>query len=181
MNRRAFITLVGGAAAAWPLAALGKTQRIALVLPSQPLSVIAETNDEPLWQAFFEELRRLGYIGGQSLLIERYSGEGRGSPDLARDVVSRNPDVIIAIGNGVVLDFKAVTTTIPIVGVFAFRLRLELCRAWRGRAAISPGPLWMLGKSSGVSVFNCCGRWCRRRPDWRTSKREHCESSLDPW
>ena len=88
MNRRAFITLVGGAAAAWPLAALGKTQRIALVLPSQPLSVIAETNDEPLWQAFFKELRRLGYIEGQSLPIERYSGEGREPPDLARDVMN---------------------------------------------------------------------------------------------
>ena len=57
---------------------------------------------------------------GRSLLIERYSGEGRARryPDLAQDVVSRNPDVIIAITNEVVLDFKATTTTIPIVGVF---------------------------------------------------------------
>jgi len=152
MNRRAFITLVGGAAAAWPLAALGKTQRVALVLPSQPLSVIAETNDEPLWQAFFEELRRLGYIGGQSLLIERYSGEGRGSPDLARDVVSRNPDVIIAIGNGVVLDFKAVTTTIPIVGVFAFPIE----------AGIVPSLARPGGNITGAAVDVGKEQWSKR-------------------
>src|SRR5262249_17227503 len=39
---------------------------------------------------------------------------------LARDVVSRNPDVIISITTNLTLDFKAATTTIPIVGVFAF-------------------------------------------------------------
>jgi putative ABC transport system substrate-binding protein len=55
------------------------------------------------------------------LLIERYSGEGRAThyPDLARDVVARNPDLIIATGNNLVLDFKAATTTIPIIGAFA--------------------------------------------------------------
>jgi putative ABC transport system substrate-binding protein len=68
----------------------------------------------------FNELRRLGYVEGQSLLIERYSGEGRAShyADLARDVVSRNPDVIISCSNEITLDFKAATTTIPIVSVF---------------------------------------------------------------
>jgi putative ABC transport system substrate-binding protein len=54
-------------------------------------------------------------------LIERYSGEGRAAhyPDLARDVVRRNPDLILAITLGVTLDFKAATTTIPIVGAFS--------------------------------------------------------------
>jgi putative tryptophan/tyrosine transport system substrate-binding protein len=47
-----------------------------------------------------KELHRLGYIEGQNLLIERYSGEGRALryPELAGDVVRRNPDLIIATG-----------------------------------------------------------------------------------
>jgi ABC-type uncharacterized transport system substrate-binding protein len=53
-------------------------------------------------------------------LFERYSGEGRAAhyPDLARDVVSRNPDLIIAITNETILDLNRATTTIPIVGVY---------------------------------------------------------------
>jgi putative ABC transport system substrate-binding protein len=118
MRRRDFITLAGSVVAAWPLTAFGKVQRIAIVLPSQPVTTIAETNDEPLWHAVFSELRRLGYIEGQNLLIERYSGGERGSPNLTRDVVSRNPDLIIPVSTNLTLKFKAATTSIPIVGVF---------------------------------------------------------------
>ena len=77
-------------------------------------------NGDPFFQGLFSEFRRLGYVEGDNLLIERYSGEGRAAqyPDLARDVVSRHPDLIIAITNNLVLDFKAATTAIPIVGVF---------------------------------------------------------------
>jgi putative tryptophan/tyrosine transport system substrate-binding protein len=119
MRRREFITLVGGAVAAWPLAALGKAQRIAIVAPAIPVSKMTETGGYPLFSELFNELRRLGYVEGQSLLIERYSGEGRAAHfrDLAQDVVSRNPDVIFAFTNDLVLDFKATTTTIPIVGL----------------------------------------------------------------
>jgi putative ABC transport system substrate-binding protein len=71
--------------------------------------------------AIFEELTRLGYVEGRNLLIERYSGEGRAAhyPDLARQIVSRNPDLIIAFNSQFVLDVKAATSTIPIVGIFA--------------------------------------------------------------
>jgi ABC transporter substrate binding protein len=71
--------------------------------------------------AIFEELIRLGYVEGRNLLIERYSGEGRAAhyPELVRAVVSSNPDLVIAVSNDLVLDFKAATTTIPIVGAFA--------------------------------------------------------------
>jgi putative ABC transport system substrate-binding protein len=64
----------------------------------------------------------LGYVEGQNLLIERYSGEGQAShyPDLVREVVNRNPDVIMAIANDLVLELKTMTTTIPIVGLFAY-------------------------------------------------------------
>jgi putative tryptophan/tyrosine transport system substrate-binding protein len=75
--RREFISLAGGAVAAWPLIAFGKAQRIAIVAPAVPVTVMSETADDPLFSALFKELRRLGYVEGQSLLVERYSGGGR--------------------------------------------------------------------------------------------------------
>jgi putative ABC transport system substrate-binding protein len=94
-------------------------------MPVTEMNDRAESNRGP-YRAFFGELRRLGYVEGQNLLIERYSGEGRAVeggapyyPGLARDVVRRNPDLIFAIGNQMVLDFKVETTTIAIVGTAA--------------------------------------------------------------
>jgi putative ABC transport system substrate-binding protein len=79
----------------------------------------ASINDKGmrLWQAFFEELRRLGDVEGQNLAVERYSGKGRPErfADLAREVVSRNPDLIVAIGPLITLAVSAATSTVPIV------------------------------------------------------------------
>jgi putative ABC transport system substrate-binding protein len=97
----------------------GKVYRIAFAHPTVP---VADQNQAGkgsfVIPAIFEELIRLGYVEGKNLLIERYSGEGRAAryPDLARQIVSRNPDVIIAISSFLVLDVKAATSTIPIVG-----------------------------------------------------------------
>jgi putative tryptophan/tyrosine transport system substrate-binding protein len=98
----------------------GKVYRIAIVHPSYPVASLTETSFSPGIRAIFTELRRLGYIEGKNLVIERYSGEGRAAhyPDLAREVVAHNPDLITTIGDDLVLDFKATTTIIPIVGVF---------------------------------------------------------------
>jgi putative ABC transport system substrate-binding protein len=95
----------------------GKIYRMALVEPVLPIAQQTESAN-PGYRGFFEELRRLNYFEGQNLLIERFSGEGRAEhfPELARDVVNRNPDLILAIGFRLVLDFKAATATIPIVG-----------------------------------------------------------------
>jgi len=78
--------------------------------------------------AIFEELTRLGYVEGGNLLIERYSGEGRTArnPDLARKIVSRNPDLIVAFGSFFVLDVKAATNSIPIVGIFRAPIELGI-------------------------------------------------------
>jgi putative ABC transport system substrate-binding protein len=93
-----------------------KQHRIAIVVSTGPAASI---NDKGIraWQAFFAELRRLGDIEGQNLTVERYSGEGRPERlrDLARDVVSRSPDVIVAIGPLVTLAVSGMTDTIPIV------------------------------------------------------------------
>jgi ABC transporter substrate binding protein len=98
-----------------------KAHRIAIVHPSHPVVQLTEANGSPLMKKIFRELRRLGYVEGENLLIERYSGEGRAAHylDLARQVVVRNPDLIIVFSTNLTLDFKAATTTIPIVGVFA--------------------------------------------------------------
>ena len=92
----------------------------------------------------FEELTRLGYVEGRNLLIERYSGEGRAAhyPELAREIVSRNPDLIIAFSPFLVLDLKAVTSTIPIVGIFASPVEFDIVPS-----LARPG-----GNITGVSV-----------------------------
>ena len=64
----------------------------------------------------------MGDVEGQNLTVERYSGEGRpeGFADLAREVVSRNPDVIVAIGGPITLAVDAATSTISIVASGTF-------------------------------------------------------------
>jgi putative ABC transport system substrate-binding protein len=98
-----------------------KNHHIAIVHSSHPIAALSEESFSPGISAIFTELRRLGYVEGKNLLIDRYSGEGRATsyPDLARDVVASHPDLIIAIGHSVVLDFKATETRIPIIGVSA--------------------------------------------------------------
>src|SRR6476661_2612571 len=99
----------------------GKVYRIAFAHPTVP---VADQNQASKGSVaippVFEELTRLGYVEGRNLLIERYSGEGRAAhyPDLARQIVSRNPDLIIGFSTFMVLDLKAATSTIPIVGIF---------------------------------------------------------------
>jgi putative ABC transport system substrate-binding protein len=122
MRRRNFIFGLMAAATVGNARAEQKAQRIAFAFPSIPVSIMTETSGDPLFKGLFNELRHLGYVEGQNLLIERYSGEGRAVhfPDLAQNVVRRNPELIVVIGsNNLVLDFKAATTTIPIVGAMA--------------------------------------------------------------
>jgi putative tryptophan/tyrosine transport system substrate-binding protein len=97
--------------------------RIAIVIPAGPVAFISEISSDSLsrrlYQPFFAELRRLGEVEGQNLTVERYSGEGRpeGYADLARSVVSRNPDVIVAVGTAIALAVHAATGTIPTVWI----------------------------------------------------------------
>ena len=80
--------------------------------------MLSETGGLPIFRALFQELRRLGYVEGQNLVVERYSGEGRTEyyAELARNVVRRKPDLIFAVSARLVQHFKAATTTIPVVG-----------------------------------------------------------------
>jgi putative tryptophan/tyrosine transport system substrate-binding protein len=93
-----------------------KQHRIAIVRPAGPVTLISATGIST-YQAFFAELQRLGDVEGQNLTVERYSGEGRpeGFADLGREVVNRNPDVIVAITPPIAQAVRAATDTIPIV------------------------------------------------------------------
>jgi putative ABC transport system substrate-binding protein len=108
---------------------IGKVYRIAFAHPTVPVADQNQASKGSLTiPAIFEELIRLGYVEGRNLLIERYSGEGRAThyPDLARQIVSRNPDLIIAMNSFFVLDVKAATSTIPVVGIFGSPVELGI-------------------------------------------------------
>src|SRR5215813_13070873 len=127
MRRRDFITTLAGTAIAWPVEVRGqqtslKVRRIAVVHPSAQLGDISETGDNPGYRAFFQELRRLGYIEGQNLVVERYTADGGGQKryaEIAPHIVQTNPDLICATTNLLVLSLKAVTDTIPILGIMS--------------------------------------------------------------
>ena len=122
MRRREFMVVLV-ATAVWPLAGqtqqAGKAYRIALVHPLRPVADMSETGSHPFFRALFGQLRQLGYVEGQNLTVERYSGQGRSEryAELARNVVRSNPDLIFTISSQVARHFKAATATIPVVGI----------------------------------------------------------------
>ena len=79
MRRRDFISLLGGAAVAWPLAAAAQqstnSKRLAIFSPSEPGADLHEHSENKYWRALFAELRRLGQIEGKNLKVERYGRE----------------------------------------------------------------------------------------------------------
>ena len=157
MQRREFITLLGGAAA-WPLAARAQqpaTQpRIAMFHPAIPPALLTETGGGSAWRAFFGELRRLGYVEGQNLIIERYSAEGHHEryADVAREIVTRNPDLIVTGTNPVVTAFKAATSTIPIVAFM-----LDPLQSGAGDQPARPG-----GNLTGITLDAGIEIWGKR-------------------
>jgi putative tryptophan/tyrosine transport system substrate-binding protein len=132
MKRRELIKLLGGAVVAWPLPVRAQqpaTQgRIAIFHPAIPTTLLTETGGGSAWRAFFAELRRLGYVEGENLIIERYSAEGHHEryADLAREIVTRNPDVIVTGTNPVVIAFMTATNKIPVVAFMLDPLKAGL-------------------------------------------------------
>jgi putative ABC transport system substrate-binding protein len=119
MRRREFTA--GLLLAAMPRSARAQQRavkhRIAIFHPAIPVSLLTETGGGSAWRAFFPELRRLGYVEGENLTIERYSADGHHEryADMAREIVTSRPDLIVTGTNPVVVAFKAATGTIPIV------------------------------------------------------------------
>jgi putative tryptophan/tyrosine transport system substrate-binding protein len=115
MQRREFITLLGGAVVVWPLAAraqqAGKTYRIGILETTSP--ALNARNLAALRQG----LQELGYVEGQNLIIEYRSANGRIErfPELAAELVRLKVDVIVTRGTPAVQAAKNATATIPVV------------------------------------------------------------------
>ena len=114
MRRREFMTLVGGAAASWPFGAraqeAGRTYRLGCLFPTP--------RDAPVNIAFFDELRRSGFIEGQNLTIDWREFGPRPDliPEFATELVKAQVDVIVAVGDTAIRAVQRATATIPILG-----------------------------------------------------------------
>ena len=117
-TRRQFITLLGSAAAVWPLAARGQqrdqARRVGFLLAAVPA---AQMDWDDLGRGFTQGMRELGYVEGKDFVVELRSAEGQYErlTDLAAELVQLKVDVIVAGSPLAVRPAQQATTTIPIV------------------------------------------------------------------
>jgi len=110
MRRRQFITLLGGAAASWPLAASAQQpERMRLIGMLSAVNV-------PEMKAFEQELAKRGWSEGRNIHIEhRYAPAAAQLQTFAKELVAMQPDVIFAMSRPATAALKQETATIPIV------------------------------------------------------------------
>jgi putative tryptophan/tyrosine transport system substrate-binding protein len=144
VKRREFMVLLGGATAAWPLGAHAqvpkKIARIGYIGGGG--GSMAVRMDAALRQGLSE----LGYVDGQTIVVEFRSAEGRSEriPELVSELIGLNVDVLVAASSPVALAAKKATASIPIVMVATDPIGLGLVAS-----LARPG-----GNVTGLSYFN---------------------------
>jgi putative tryptophan/tyrosine transport system substrate-binding protein len=115
MRRREFITLLGGAAVAWPRAARAQQRRKLFRIGY--LGISSPSLEPHYVEAFRQKLRELGHVDGEGIAIEYRWAEGQDSrlPKLAGELVRLKPDVIVTTGTPGTLAAIQATKTVPIV------------------------------------------------------------------
>jgi putative ABC transport system substrate-binding protein len=143
MKRRHFISLLGGAAATWPLAAraqAGKIPRVGYIRAGTP-------NNDQVREEFVRGMRDLGYVEGRNITYEfRYYGDDVESiPSLINDLLRAKVDVIVAGGAPAIRAAQTATQNIPIVmGAVSDPLSIGLIAG-----LASPG-----GNTTGLSILS---------------------------
>ena len=172
MKRRTFITLLGSAAAAWPLVARAQQQPVRpLIGVLSPLSAASAARNIA---GLRSGLRDLGYLEGRNVTLALRYGDG--APDrmvpLAQDLVGLKPDVLMAGSMSGALAAQATTQTIPTVVIMPDdRLHWGLRKASPGPAAISPEPGSTMTRSS-TSGWNFSSWRCQvsRALGWSSTR-----------
>ena len=160
MRRREFIAGTAATAAFSSAPSYSQTgpktaviKRIAVVSPSEKVADMRIGGDAR-YDAFFDELKRLGYVEGKNLIVDRYSGGGvvQAYDDVVREVIRTNPDAVWSGGTPLTSRFKKLTSTIPIVASTGDPIRFGLVSS-----LAHPG-----GNITGVSVDAGIEIWGKR-------------------
>jgi putative ABC transport system substrate-binding protein len=146
MRRREFITLLGGAAASWPLAA--RAQQPERMRRIGVLMNIAEDDSEsqPRVTAFVQTLQQLGWTDGRNVRIETRWGAGNAERirKYAAELVELGPDVILASGSSTMESLQQATRSVPIV----FAIVVDPVGAGFAASLARPG-----GNATGFTAF----------------------------